>query len=327
MGCANKIRRVYPGLCRFVIVGSLLFGAASLPAQPPVPDSSLPPLKAVFTLESAPSILQGEPIIVRYDLRNLSDSAVPGNFGSANDEWYTIRLVDDAGKSATRRTVLDSEWPFGYKVARYSSFMKPGETRSGSIVITRDFEIPHPGKWTLTATPKTSLFFLYSGRGVCVDQSKKTEADKPSPVPESKFVVTILPSRSAPLRTTAEKLRETVQTESDRERRLTALTALVSMPERDAGPVWEALAKDPLTSSADSRAWARAQSDFAKALGKVPSWKTTDILVSLHEKREGGLAPGVSLVRMSQQVEGPLKAYIESLLRKFRSTDNPIAVP
>jgi hypothetical protein len=278
---------------------------------------------AVFSLSSPTTFMAGEPILLEYELQNQSDKLVVGNLGGRNEKWYSLKLVDEDGKSATPKKVLDSEAEYGFRIVKYLPMMSPGEIRNDTIVVTKYFDIPHPGKWTLTASTQMSVAAVPVEGSVektiqSVDRKKVEKEKRNSVSQETKIELTVLPARSARLRTVAENLKTTVLTDTDMKRRRRALDSLTSMPEREAWPVWEMLSRNVSKSYA---------SQVAIAMGQVASKHSADILSDMHEKKQGGVTPGIALTRMYQQTDGELKEYIESILRKAKATNNAIGVP
>jgi hypothetical protein len=98
------------------------------------------------------------------------------------------------------------------------------------------------------------------------------------------------------------------------------------MPEREVWRVWEELGTNPPEPQA---------TEIAKALGKVSSKHSAAVLASMHRSRKEAFvsgvyrfsAPGIALLRMSQQVDGELKVYVDSLLRTIQKSDYPVSMP
>jgi hypothetical protein len=293
-------------ICNYLLIAGAILVLCSSTRLSAQTQTAFP--TAAFSLESPTSFMQGEPILLTYNLQNQSSKTF---FDRVNDKWYTLSLVDEDGVLAKPRTILDSESRGGYKPVRRGYSVTPGENSTNTIVVTQYFDIPHPGKWILTATAQVPATARVTEDNVVKNVSS-------SVAQEFKFVLNVLPARSEHLRTVAENLRGNIAKETDSKRRLAALKALTSMPEREVWPVWEALSKDPLKAYA---------AQVALELGRVPSKHTADILMSMHINQAADSVPSMTLVRMDQQVDGELKTHIDSLLRQIKANGHTVALP
>ena len=136
-------------LLLFALVALLIPMTASPVVAHP---NSNEPLSVAFTLASAKAIVPGQPIVLRYSIVNASAvTTVHLDLGQNETSWYHLSLVDTRGKSAQilpdLRPLTHSNWGL-YQTG--SRVLSPGDSLTGSIVVTRSFAVTRPGTYLLT---------------------------------------------------------------------------------------------------------------------------------------------------------------------------------
>lgn len=254
-----------------LLIGPVTTGPA------PCSDSVGKPLSIEVSLATPPTIVLGEPVILHYKISNTSAGNVGIRLGDHDDAWYTLSLVDAAGRKAKARTDLFTEDAFpedlGGARALPHPYIAAGDRRESDIVVTRLFAIPRPGKYILTVHVQAS----YAPVPATQENPSRLEAalDANGDVLTQTYTVALNINNADPARISAaaEALRQQIAHPRDRDfGRVQALSdALFSMPEAQAAASWEALA------AVDGKSVGL----IADRLRRVHSIKAADILAQM----------------------------------------------
>lgn len=272
------------------------------------------PFHVSFSL-AAPTVMAGEPILLAYEITNPSDANRELYLGRDGDDWITAALVDEDGHPAKARTI-----PAPIRGGAYSAGMRVGplEQCFDSLVITREFQSLHVGRWELRigARPYSSF--------------RPSRPLEMAAVPSLSFTLNVTAPNPARLREIAATYRRTaagrqgVQEESQErqessERRvrqlhqaITALRALLSMPEEYALAEWQALADIP---------YFRHSQLLMKELAHAMTPSAADILAQFWDPNPGPLLiqefPVVLLDMMYRAGDAMLRQHIEEIFAGY----------
>ncbi len=174
--------------------------------------------------------------------------------------------------------------------------VSPNEHYTGFLVVTRELTVPHSGRYNLNVEARLP--------------------DHRFPVPQHEmiffraqsFALNVVPPDSAKLQEIAEAFRQAAVMESDFNQRITAVRALLSMPEQYALASWQALAED-----ARFRHGEVLMNELARAM--TPS--AADVLAFLWVAGPGSLVLGnlstVLLDNMYRAGDDALKQHIKEI--------------
>lgn len=213
-----------------------LFIAAALE----VAGLQVPPATQPISLQITPdstTIVLGEPIVLRYELRNSSAQEARIHLGQADVntfesvQWLGLSLQDSAGRQPSRR---DDPIPrlgrmFTGPVVRVS----PRSSYRGHAVVTRHFRIERPGEYTIRLHAQAPC--------MVGDQAERLDIT-PDPI-----TVTVLPQDKAAVLRTARRLAEETQHSASSIDQRVAADALFAMPPALVAPVWMDLVKSETT--------------------------------------------------------------------------------
>ena len=227
-----------------VCAALVTLAGVSVQAQTPGTD-----LNAGISLVTSNTITQGEPIILKYDIKNTAESDRFIGMKEDCSNWLSLSLVDAAGHPVTGHPVpnpnrMDFDRALGFLG---NAFSTPGTINAHStledhVVANRWFPAPAAGKYTLAV--HVHLFY----RLVSASAPADGEMD------EQDFTFPLVITKSDPVRlqTTAQTLEKAVlkvgATEPVAKRNM-LIRALFSMPSAQAEPSWQALLTDPASSS------------------------------------------------------------------------------
>lgn len=217
---------------------------ASVQAQTPGTD-----VRADVSLITSETITQGEPIILKYDVTNVSGMQRYIGLNEDSSNWLSLSLVDATGHLVSGHSVsnpnqMDTEANFS---TTKSPFDTPGSiaahaTLAGYVVANQWFLMPAPGRYTLAA--HIHLFYRVVSTSAPTDGQMNEQ--------DFTFPLTITKADSTRLQATAQTLETAILQVHPTEplaKRSMLIRALFSMPSIQAGPSWQALISDPSSSS------------------------------------------------------------------------------
>ena len=206
-------------------------------------------LKTDITLVTAGTITQGEPVVLKYDVKNVAEVKRYIGLKEDSSDWLSLSLVDASGHAVAGHSVptarqKDSENNLG---SLTSAFSTPGligthSTLEGYVVASQWFPTPAAGKYTLVA--HVHLFY----RVVAASTPADGEVDEQ----DISFPLTVMKADSARLQSTGQSLEKAIAQSGPLEpvaKRNMLIRALFSMPSAQAAPSWQALLSDPSSSS------------------------------------------------------------------------------
>ena len=250
----------------------LLAGNASMRAKanPRMPA----PIDAQVSLASNPSIMLGEPIVLRYKIANATDSQGVGiGLGTYNTQWCRLSLTDAEGQSAQ---VIPDNRPLNPSGLHSTgtSFLRPDGSQEDQLVVTRFFRVLRPGKYTLNvhvqipyvATTITEESSLNSDLESDIKANNKVLTD------DFVFPLTITQAVPSRLEAKANSLRQVAMAEKGGRNYKVSLDALFSMPEAQAASSWKSLANNANEMDAEL---------VADHLARIHSVTTVNLLVQM----------------------------------------------
>jgi len=177
------------------------------------------------------AVMLGEPIVLNFELINISAQTITVIWGEHRDNWLTLELSDKTG----RPVALASDFrPRNIETFSLADELKPEGVHKGSIVVSQWVVPPKPGTYFLRA--RVRLRYRTHQEPV---RFEVLSQERSIPLQVTKPDVQRLREIAEILRTAA--LRE-VGVITYRQ----ALECLFSMPEAVALPVWRTLINDPV---------------------------------------------------------------------------------
>lgn len=242
---------------------------ASAQAQAPGAD-----LKTDVSLVTSPTLTQGEPIVLKYGVTNVSGSERYIGMKEDSSNWLSLSLVDAAGHTVIGHPVptarqKDFDSDFGSLMGVFSTpgLITTHSTLEGYVVASQWFPVPAPGKYTLAV--HVHLFY----RVVPASTPADGEVDEQ----DFNFPLIVTKADSTRLQSTAQNLEKAVLQVGPLEpiaKRNMLIGALFSMPSAQASPSWQALLSDPSSSS-----W--VLSEAVENLVRLKSPAAPDILMGM----------------------------------------------
>ena len=232
------------------------------------------PVSVSMSLDTPSTVTLGEPIILHYKVTNLDPNNKMGiQFGVYKNAWYTLGLIDQAGKPIDPVTDKRPAKPPGLYIPGDYLLDQAGsryDAHEGYAVITQSFVLVQPGKYLLTAR----VHLPYIAAPVSETVFSQERVGKPTETLIQDFVIpiTVSPTDATRLRQVSESLRQLIVSEKNDEKYKAVLAALFTIPEIQASSSWEAL-----VNQAD---WTNREV-IAEQLAKVHSIKTVDFLVHM----------------------------------------------
>ena len=205
-------------------------------------------LKTDISLVTAGTITQGEPVVLKYDVKNVSGSVRYIGATEDNSDWLSLSLVDAAGHAVAGHSVPTARQKDSKNnlASLTSAFSTPGlinarSTLGGYVVTSQWFPTLGAGKYTLVA--HVHLFYRVIPASAPID----VEVDEQ----DISFPLTVTKADATRLQSAAQSLEKTIlqsgSTASVAKRNM-LIEALFSMPSAQAGPSWQALLSDPSSS-------------------------------------------------------------------------------
>jgi len=224
----------------FTLFCTLIF----LPAASSQADQA--PMAVEASLATPATISLGEPIMLHYKRSNLSsDEKLVVLIGIYKTGWYTLGLKDQAGNQVrlipdTRP--LNPRGPHSGDVGIYATSDQRDSWRDGYIVATKSFTVPHPGKYVLTMHVQASYTLVAPMLEDPVQMKSLIASAGTVLTQDFSFPLTVTAADPLVLQAKAKALKEAISKELSSTLLLPEMDELFSMPEAQAGPVWEEMA-------------------------------------------------------------------------------------
>jgi hypothetical protein len=257
-----------------------------------------------ITMTTSSSVLQGEPVILRYEVTNNTGNDIDIREGADRREWYTLSVKDESGHiiSPIDRKKILLPWeqgPMGMTV-------QAGKTQNGYIVPA--YRFPHPGKYLISVNAR--LPYGFTGDPIASQHQDIESVFGQTYENDYQFWLSVGPEDDARLQTDAEGLKKTIVSTTNGVQTAALIDALCTMPEAQAAPVWQELADGP-------KADITIKADLAEQLVSLHTRKSVDILASMlwsPEKTFGEFLPNANLLTRSYLVgDDSLKQHIKDL--------------
>ena len=249
-----------------LIACGLMFSGTQLRAQSEA--AELGPLNLTISLAGSPTVVLGEPILLKYVINNSSGQEATAYTADANhNPLITERFTDAAGKPLAP---LASPIPLHHMSHTMTSWDGLGVSGSKpttwETVANDHITFPHPGHYVLQVHVENGY--------VMGQMSDVVQGAHYALSGDYVFPLTVVEANPAYLRATAERLRLRVLPTSDVNARATLIKALFSMPEDTASASWQALVEEP-------RLDGSSLSQIGTALARIHTIKAVDILAKM----------------------------------------------
>jgi flagellar hook-basal body complex protein FliE len=270
MGEISTMNRVY--FLAFVRLIVLILMLCVTPSSSASADTATGVIGCKVSLVTDSKMVQGQPILLHYTLTNFSNNESLGiHMGINKTEWYTLSLMDGAGRSAM---LIPDNRPQKSAGAHRGTFerLPPLASSSGYIVVSRFFAVQHPGNFLV----KVHISAPYATGDAGIESTAQMESDIKNGdmifTKDFALPLTVAPTNVLALQETASSLKQDFLRNRNSDLHDADLDALFSMPEAVAAPVWEALAGE--ASAWDTKA-------VARKLAERRSIRATDALVGM----------------------------------------------
>ena len=204
------------------------------------------PISVEASLATPATISLGEPIMLHYKMSNLSsDENLTVLIGIYKTPWYTLGLKDQAGNPV--RLIPDTRplnppGPHSGDVGNYATSDRRDSWRDGYIVATKSFSVPHPGKYVLTIHVQAPYALVAPTLEDPVLMKSQINSAGTVLTQDFSFPLTVTAADPVVLQAKAKALKEAISKELNSTILPPEMDELFSMPEAQAGPVWEDMA-------------------------------------------------------------------------------------
>jgi hypothetical protein len=200
------------------------------------------PLQVQASLVTAGTFSLGEPIVLKYTIRNTSSEEAHTYMGVDQSGWITNTVTD-----AQRHTSLIQEERFRHQKGGShinGVSLSPMSSATGYMVVNSSTAIRVAGKYTFAVHMRLPYALGAQAEEVTPD---KYEASGNVTISDFIFLIGVTPRDPQRLKQAAQTLREAVEDAKMRDWSAAAVEALFSMPEADVLSIWQALVSDPGT--------------------------------------------------------------------------------
>ena len=199
-------------------------------------------LRVQASLVTASRFSLGEPIVLKYTIRNPSLEDAHAYMGPDQSDWVTETVTDAQGHTAP----LKDEGKWCQKGGSHVNgvTVSPMSSATGYVVFNPWATIHAAGKYTLTV--HTRLPYAFGAQAEEVAPSRYEDAGNVA-VRDFTFPLNVTPHASRMLKQAAETFRQGVGDAKMRPWSSAATEALFSMPEADVSGVWQEMISDPTT--------------------------------------------------------------------------------
>lgn len=218
------------------------------------------------------TIVLGEPVTLTYKIVNNTGTTVDTFMGRDKREWLALDLTGTPRKTMPERVKQDNSVHGGLYGSGVS--VSPNSTVSGKAIVNQQFRISQPGTYQLAVHVRLPYNVGQPPTGI---QRITGTADDYENVytNEYLFSLVVMPPDAARLRATAQGLQESIAEKGIAER-IAVIESLFSMPEAEALPSWQALARDPKLDSLSLRT-------VAKQLARLNTMRSVELLADMIE--------------------------------------------
>jgi len=211
-----------------------------LPADAQTSNKS--PLQVQASLVTAGTLSLGEPIVVKYTIKNTSSEEAHTYMGVDRRGWVTNTVTDAQGHTSLIQAERSRRQRGGSHINGVS--ISPMSSATGYIVVNSTSTIRTAGKYAFTV--QTRLPYALGAQAEEVTPDNYASSGNVA-IRNFVFPMNVTPRDPRRLKQTAEILREDVEDTKIRDWSAAAVEALFSMPEADVLPIWQALVSDPAT--------------------------------------------------------------------------------
>ena len=226
---------------------AVLATSAMVAAPVSANDANTSPVSIQAVLVTPALITLGEPVLVHYDVTNISGQTMALQMGLRGTDWYTITLRDAQGHGVPAVPIRLPESPSG-AFSTQDGFYHNGVGTSGYIPVSKIIAIPRSGNYTLTI--HVNLAYALTGASESGWSETWTAKSGLRVTRDITFPILVTQADDVRLRAKAEALRKAVNSPATEGKLCQAdMAVLFSMPEAQASPVWRELALKPNVSN------------------------------------------------------------------------------
>jgi hypothetical protein len=262
------VRAPLVGIALVVLIAlGLILGGSQLRAQSE--ETATDPLSLTVSLKGSSNVSLGEPITLHYTISNISDQKVGVRWGE--EEWYSLTLTDEAGKTNVFAASKPKSLQAGFRVMP-DPFIAPGHLIKNFLTVTQRLAISHPGNYTLTVHVLLPYTLVETSEENPVKVEKQITSENNVFNQDYTFRLSVAPADDLVLRTRANSLVQAMFTDHFGPAFQADMEALFSMPETQAAPSWKSLVNDASRANAEL---------IASQLARLHSITTADLLVQM----------------------------------------------
>lgn len=218
----------------------------------------------------------GEPIMLHYKMSNLSATEhLAVLSGVYNTGWYTLSLKNGSGAQVALVEDTRPLNPPGFHagdISVYATSDLRDSWQDGYIVASKSFSMPSAGKYVLTVHVHAPYALVAPTLRNPVLVKSMIKADGSAFVQDFSFPLTVTAANPAVLQAKAKTLKGLIEKEQSSTLLLPEMDELFSMPEAQAGSVWETMALEASPMNRDL---------IADKLGALHSSEAADILFKM----------------------------------------------
>jgi hypothetical protein len=271
-------------------------------------------------LATGAKITLGEPVILRAEIMNPSaGQKLWIQTGWYEADWYTLRLVDNAGNPAAAIPDTRTREARG-ALGPSLKIVSPDSTAPLDIVATSFLSIPHPGKYIL----KVHIQAPYAPEELSAENFLQVQHQLKSgeTILEGDFTfpLTVTPADPSVLQNRAKELVQSILKQPGSKSYYTDFDALFSMPEAAAAESWQRLANG---GNADT------QARVADHLANLHTSRAADILFKMLDHSAGNMDfVSEKLAQVYNEGDPALREHIKSIAaQKGLQLPEQIAIP
>jgi len=230
-----------------LILSALLATLAVYPISSSANSSTDPAFDVQASLVTPAQISLGEPVLIRYNIQNISGQAAALHMGMDRTDWYTIVLRDSEGHVVS--VIPDNHAPHPMEAFWTMNTFSPDEKGTNEYIPVSTFlAIQKPGKYTLTVRANLK-YALINDTAVGLSNTP-LESSCLKQTQDITLPILVTAPDSNRLHAIAEALRKAVSDTGTNGKLLRAdMDMLFFMPEAQVSAVWKDLATKPSMNS------------------------------------------------------------------------------
>lgn len=293
----------------------LMLNDDGLLAQPEAADVG--PLSMTVTLAGSPTVSLGEPILLRYVVKDSSDQ--PASVFTADvqhNPLITERFTDASGKPLVPSVSPIPSHKSAHTMVSWDGLSINGSTSATwEAVANAGITFPRPGSYVLRVHVQNPYVIGDVDQGAHYVLSG-----------DYVFPLEVVKAKDSYLHSTAERLRRSILQTLDVKVKRTLIKALFSMPEATASASWQALVEDPKFDDG------YALGQVATALARVHTIKAADILSEMvwspaqPSSALDEASPAQHLYEMYDTGDPALRKHIEELHKQHGAAMSPYRI-